>query len=269
MSDSREDIKACCATFYQSDIVRMLLGDVLHPGGLKLTGHLGEVLELGAGEQVLDVACGSGSSAVHLAKTFGCHVTGIDFSADNLARAEAHAASQGVAQLARFQHGDAEQMPFDDESFHAVVSECSLCTFPDKRAAAKEMMRVLQPGGRIGITDVTVDGDLPDDIQSVLGWVACVAGAASTTDYVALLGEVGFSGFTVEDHGVAAKALVEDIRRKLLGLDMVAKLGKLDVAEVDPKGTRESLRRISILIDEGVIGYTLIAAHGSRDTGRM
>lgn len=260
MSDSREEIKTCCAAFYQSDIVRMLLGDVLHPGGLKLTEHLGEVLELGAADLVVDIACGPGSSAVHLAKTFGCHVTGIDFSADNLARATAHAAAQGVAHLTRFRLGDAEQLPLDDGSYHAVISECSLCTFPDKRTATREMMRVLQSGGRLGITDVTVDGDLPDDIQSVLGWVACVAGAASTNDYVRLLGETGFSGLTVEDHSAAGKALVEDIRRKLLGLELIAELGKLDAAEVDPRGTREVLRRISRLIDDGVIGYTLIAA---------
>jgi arsenite methyltransferase len=260
LGDRRDDIKSCCAAFYQSDIVRVLLGDVLHPGGLALTEHLGGVLQLGPGERVLDIACGRGASAVHLAKTFGCHVTGTDFSADSLAEAEALAASQGVAELTRFQLGDAEQLPFDDNSFHAVISECSLCTFPDKRTAVEEMMRVLQPGGRLGITDVTVGGTLPDDIKSVLGWVACVAGAASTTDYMGLLGEVGLSDFTVEDHRDAGKALVEDIRRKLLGLEMVAELGKLDLGEVDPKGTREVLRRVSTLIDEGVIGYALIAA---------
>lgn len=260
MSDSNGEIKACCAGFYQSDIVRMLLGDVLHPGGLELTRHLGEVLALTSSDTVIDVACGRGTSAVHLAKSFGCHVTGTDFAADNLAKAEALAASQGVAGLTRFQLGDAEQLPFDDVSFHAVISECSLCTFPDKRTAVEEMMRVLQPGGRLGITDVTVGSTLPDDIKSVLGWVACVAGAASTTDYVRLLVEAGFSNFTVEDHRGTGKALVEDVRRKLLGLEMVAELGKLDLGVVDPKGTREVLRRVSTLIDEGVIGYALIAA---------
>lgn len=260
MSDRGEDLKVCCAAFYQSDIVRVLLGDVLHPGGLKLTEHLGEVLGLGQGKELLDVACGRGASAVHLAKTFGCHVTGIDFSAENLSHAEAHAASQNMEQLTTFQQGDAERLSFEDACFHAVISECSLCIFPDKHTAVAEMARVLQPSGRLGLTDVTVDGDLPDDIQSVLGWVACVAGAASTKDYVALLSEAGFSDFTVEDHRVAGRALIEDIRRKLLGLEMVAELGKVDVEAIDPKGTREILSRISGLIDEGVIGYSLIAA---------
>jgi cyclopropane fatty-acyl-phospholipid synthase-like methyltransferase len=70
------EIKICCATFYQSDVVRMLLGDVFHSGGLTLTRYLGEVIGLGPGDRVLDVACGRGASAVHLAECFGCHVTG-------------------------------------------------------------------------------------------------------------------------------------------------------------------------------------------------
>ncbi|MFC2003342.1 hypothetical protein ACFLV4_05300 [Chloroflexota bacterium] len=52
------EIKTCCATFYQSDIVRLVLGDVLHPGGLELTGYLGTVTRLNSADQVLDIACG-------------------------------------------------------------------------------------------------------------------------------------------------------------------------------------------------------------------
>ncbi len=66
----------------------MLLGDILHPGGLELTGYLGTMLELNAMDRVLDIACGRGASAVYLAKRFGCHVTGLDFGPDNIAAAK-------------------------------------------------------------------------------------------------------------------------------------------------------------------------------------
>ncbi len=260
MTDSEGEIKACCAGFYQSNIVRLLLGDVLHPGGLQLTHHLGDVLALGKDDRVLDIACGPGSSAVYMAKQFGCHVTGLDYSAETLSQAEKHAASQGVTHPTHFGQGDAELLPFEDGSFDAVISECSLCTFPNKTTAAHEMARVIRSGGRLGITDVTLDGSLPDDIQSLLGWVSCIAGAVSTQDYVSLLGDAGFSHFTVEDHREAGRALVEDIRRKLLGIEMVMGLGKLEFGEIDPKGTREVLQRVATLINEGVIGYALIAA---------
>ena len=90
MNDTNTDreIKVCCTAFYQSDAVRMLLGDVLHPGGLALTQHLGEAMGLGPKDRVLDVACGRGMSGIHLAHCFGCHVTGLDFGAANIAAAE-------------------------------------------------------------------------------------------------------------------------------------------------------------------------------------
>jgi len=77
--------------------VHMLLGDILHPGGLELTGHLGAVIELNDKDRVLDVACGRGSSAVHLAKRFGCHISGLDYGEDNVATAEKHASTKGCS----------------------------------------------------------------------------------------------------------------------------------------------------------------------------
>ncbi|MFC2009106.1 class I SAM-dependent methyltransferase [Chloroflexota bacterium] len=255
-----QELKACCANFYQSDMVRMLLGDVLHPGGLELTHHLGEVLKLGPGDRVLDVACGRGSSAVHLSESFGCHVTGADYSPESLAQAESLAASRGVSHLTTFTPGDAESLPFGDADFDALISECSLCTFPNKKVAAQEMYRVLRRGARLGITDVTVNGPMPEDIQSVLAWVACIGGAGSSSDYVSLLSKAGFSDFVTEDRRDAGKTMVEEIRHKLTGLGLIAKLGKMDVGDLDLKGTSEVLQRVSGLIDEGLIGYVLIAA---------
>ena len=178
---NNHDIKVCCAMFYQSDLVRMLLGDVLHPGGLELTCHLGEVTGLKEADRVLDIACGRGVSAVYLAKHFGCHVTGLDYGPENIATAEAHASTEGVSYLTTFRQGDAEGLPFDDGSFDVVISECSFCTFPDKTRAASEMARVLRPDGRLGLTDMTVSGPLPEDIQSMLAWVTCIAW--SSPDY--------------------------------------------------------------------------------------
>lgn len=262
------EIKVCCATFYQSDMVRMLLGDVLHPGGLALTRHLGKVIELGPGDHVLDVACGRGASAVHLAEQFGCHVTGPDYGAENVAAARAHAADKGVAHLTTFRQGDAEGLPFDDGSFDAVISECSFCTFPDKATAAAEMARVLRcpepaegsPGGRLGLADMTVNGPLPDDLQSLLAWVACVAGAGTPDDYVATLQEAGFADFTVEDQRDALLEMVADVRRKLLGVELAVGLGKLDLGDLDLSEGKRLARRAVELIESGVVGYTLIAA---------
>ncbi len=254
------EIKICCATFYQSDMVRALLGDVFHPGGLALTHRLGDVIELGPADRVLDAACGRGQSAVYLAESFGCHVTGLDYGSENIAAAEAHAAAKGVDCLTDFRQGDAEGLPFDDGLFDAVVSECSFCTFPDKTSAATEMARVLKPGGRLGLTDMTVSGSLPDDIQNLLTWVACVAGAGAPEDYVSILRKAGLTNFTIEDQQDALLEMVTNARRKLLGIELTAALGKLNLGNLNIDEGKQLARQAVQLIEAGRVGYTLIAA---------
>ena len=136
---AEQTVKQCCAQLYESDLVRFLLGDSFHPGGLNLTKRLGEILQLTPETCVLDVACGKGTSAVFLAEHFGCHVTGIDYSDQNVAQANALAAAKGMASRVRCERADAERLGFMAESFDAVICECAFCTFPDKSAGASEM----------------------------------------------------------------------------------------------------------------------------------
>ncbi len=269
MTTDRE-IKVCCAIFYQSDLVRMLLGDIFHPGGLALTRYLGARIELGPGDQVLDVACGRGASAVQLAEQFGCHVTGLDYGAENIAAAEAHAAERGVGALTSFRQGDAEGLPFDGGTFDAVISECSFCTFPDKAMAAAEIARVLRspepaegkPGGRLGLTDMTVSGRLPEDTlcESLLAWVACVGGAGTLEEYVTTLQAAGFVDFGIEDRRDALLDMVRDVRRRLLGVELAAGLGKLSLGDLNLDEGKRLARRAVELIEGGMVGYTLITA---------
>jgi len=254
------EIKLCCATFYQSDLVRAFLGDILHPGGLELTRYLGMVLGLNTIDRVLDIASGRGASAVHLAKHFGCHVTGLDYGTENIAAAEAHAAAQGVSHLTSFHQGDAESLPFDDHTFDAVISECSFCTFPDKKKAAEEMARVLSRDGRLGLTDITLSGALPEELQSVLAWVACISGACTPGEYISILQEAGFTILTNEDQRDALLQLIKDVRQKLLVVEIAIGLGKLDLGGMDLGDAKRLLDQGVELIENGQIGYTLITA---------
>src|SRR5665213_3304304 len=127
---SPEELKHCCAQLYESDFAKLLLGESFHPGGLKLTERLGSLLQLTAESRVLDVASGTGASALFLARRFGCQVIGIDLGRQNVLRATETAAAQGLADQVQFQHSDAEQMAFPDGSFDAVICECAFCTFP-------------------------------------------------------------------------------------------------------------------------------------------
>ncbi|MGH3951626.1 MAG: class I SAM-dependent methyltransferase [Pseudonocardiaceae bacterium] len=80
---------------------------------------------------------------------------GVDLHPDTVARAQAETARAGLDEAVRFHVGDAEGLPLPDGVYDAVVCECALCTFPDKQRAVAEVARLLRPGGRVGITDVT------------------------------------------------------------------------------------------------------------------
>ena len=76
--------KICCADLYASELARLILGDSLHPGGLRATNRLGRAMGLQAGWRVLDVACGLGVSAAALSRVFRCQVVGLELGAATL-----------------------------------------------------------------------------------------------------------------------------------------------------------------------------------------
>lgn len=102
--------------------------------------------ELHAGERVLDVGCGSGTAALVAARRY-CQTTGIDYVPSLLDRARARAAADGLD--ARFLEADAQDLPFDDDHFDAVLSVYGVQFAPDQQRAARELIRVTRPGGRI------------------------------------------------------------------------------------------------------------------------
>ncbi|WP_244422566.1 class I SAM-dependent methyltransferase [Ktedonobacter racemifer] len=178
---------------YQSDWARLLLGDSFHPGGTALTEYLGTLLSLGSDQRVLDVAAGQGASAIHLAQRFGCSVLGIEYSSVAVENASQAVLATGVAHLVTFEQGDAENLPVPAASFDVVLCECAFCTFPQKAMAASEFVRVLRPGGRVGLSDLTRKGDIPADLQGLLAWIACIADAQPLEDYVHYLTEAGLT----------------------------------------------------------------------------
>jgi arsenite methyltransferase len=171
------DLKQCCARLYESDFAKLLLGESFHPGGLKLTERLGQLLQLGPSSHVLDVASGLGTSAIFLAQHFGCEVIGLDYGPQNVAQANDVAARKGLSARVRFEQADAESIPYPNSSFDAVVCECAFCTFPDKSKASDEFARVLRGTGRVGISDLTRAAELPKELDGLLAWIACIADA--------------------------------------------------------------------------------------------
>jgi ubiquinone/menaquinone biosynthesis C-methylase UbiE len=258
VAHSPDDLKSCCAAAYQHDAVSLILGDSYHPGGLALTRRLADSLGLKRGQRVADVASGPGTTALLLAAEYGVTVEGVDLGRAAVAAATARAAEAGVEGRVAFSVGDAERLPLDDASVDAVVCECALCTFPNKAAAAAEMARVLKPGGRLGITDVTLDCDrLDPELASLAGWVACIADARPVADYCRYLERAGLEVTLVEAHDDALAHMIETIDGRLVAYGMT------DVpalAGIDLEAVRHKVAVAAGAVADGVAGYSLLVA---------
>ncbi|MGH2377068.1 MAG: class I SAM-dependent methyltransferase [Candidatus Limnocylindria bacterium] len=216
MSVTAYELKCRCASAYASGAARFLLGDTLHPGGAELTERLVDSLALSPRSTVIDVACGPGRSTVRAAARSGSLAIGIDLSSESLADARGHSAALGPASRAAFVRGDAESLPIGDGTVDGVLCECALCTFPDPAAAARELVRVLRPGGRLALSDVVADPPrLPERLRTLEAHVACVAGARTLADLVLLLEDAGVAVESAERHDDALTALVERIEGRL------------------------------------------------------
>ena len=254
------DIKACCAAAYSSDLVALLLGDSYHPGGTTLTSRLATALGLRAGQSVLDVASGRGMSAMAIAHAYDVTVTGVDLSPANVALSNGAAQAAGLADRVRFVAGDAEKLPLPDESVDAVVCECALCTFPDKSAAAREFARVLTPGGRVGITDVTADRDrLVPELTTPGSWIGCVADARPAAEYADILTDAGLRVVEIEHHDAAIGQMIDQIEARVHFLRLTAR-AKLDAYGVDVDGAEPMLDAARAGLADGVLGYALLVA---------
>jgi ubiquinone/menaquinone biosynthesis C-methylase UbiE len=258
-----EELKSCCATLYESDLARMLLGDSFHPGGLRLTRRLGEKLGLRPGMRVLDVASGKGESAIFLAQTFGCEVVGIDFGPENARQASARAAESTVGRLVSFHQGDAEKIDFPEATFDAIICECAFCTFPDKHAAASEFVRVLKPGGRVGMSDLTRAATLPAELTGLLAWVACIADARPVEEYASYLESAGIGDVEIEPHDEALAEMVRDIQGKLLGAELMSKLKKLDLGGIDFTQAKTLARAAADAVRVKTLGYAIVSGQRS------
>ena len=151
---SEAEAKACCADLYQSDMAKLIMGDTLHPGGLGLTNKLGRLMGLQPGELVADLASARGESAQALGRVFRCNVLGVEFGAEAVSHAGSLAPAAGRAHFVR---GDAECLPLRSGVFDAAVCECSMSLFINKAQAMAEAARLLRPGGRFGLSDVTIE----------------------------------------------------------------------------------------------------------------
>lgn len=250
------EVKVCCAATYGSDAMAVLLGDSYHPGGVALTTRLLDAVSVTRGHTLLDVASGRGTSTLLAATTYGAAATGIDLSEENVTAATRRARETDIDPRPDFRLGDAESLPVSDNSFDVVICECALCTFPDKSAAVHQIARVLRPGGRVGITDITADQErLPNQLRGLAATIACVADARPAEHYVSLLEDADLRVTRVEPHDDALRRMIDRIEARLT---VATKIGT-DWG-FDPAVARVMIRAARTAVDARVLGYALITA---------
>ena len=145
------------------------------------------------GQSVLDLGSGGGIDCFLAARKVGPtgHVIGVDMTPQMIDRARANKAVLGVDNV-DFRLGEIEHLPVEENSVDVVISNCVINLSPDKEQVFREIFRVLKPGGKLAVSDIVTDGDLPKEIkQNLAAWAGCVAGAVDIQQYSAAIQRAG------------------------------------------------------------------------------
>jgi SAM-dependent methyltransferase len=192
-------------------------------------GNPTALIELKAGEVVLDLGSGGGIDVLLSARRVGetGKAYGLDMTDEMLALARENQRQAGVSNV-EFLKGEIENIPLPDNSVDVVISNCVINLSADKDRVLREAFRVLKPGGRFAVSDVVVRGSVPDSVrQSMLLWVGCIAGALEEQDYRTKLTDAGFEEVSIEP---TRTYKVEDARHFLTeaGIDVNAMAAEVE-----------------------------------------
>jgi arsenite methyltransferase len=149
---------------------------------------------LKAGDVVLDLGSGAGFDAFLAAAKVGKtgRVIGVDMTPEMIAKARENARKGGYTNV-EFRQGEIEKLPVEDKAVDVIISNCVINLSPDKKSVFREAYRVLKPGGRLMVSDLVLEKNLPGIIkESVEAYVGCLAGAVKKDEYLKFITLAGF-----------------------------------------------------------------------------
>ncbi len=259
MQESSNVTKESVARAYESNKFNLAMDESLHPGGLELTARMAEVAGISPDSRVLDISSGRGTTPRLFARRFGCSVAGVDLSYSSTLLAAQKARDEGLSRHLDFLASDAERLPFAHSSFDVIVSECSFSLLPDKEAGAREIARVLKPGGKFVFSDVILKFPLSAGLMNDLTFECCFSSAKTQDGYRQILAGAGLKEEYFEDH---SKTLKKATYQVITGYGSLAAFweqfgsaGSADcpVVEGDPSSRKLWIR----MFQEGKPGYGL------------
>jgi len=192
------------------------VGLTKHIGGLEATEVILELCHISKGMYVLDVGCGAGITPVFIAKRYGCRVVGVDISEGMVKRSKESIKRERVTDRVEFRVADAQDLPFDDNSFDAVITE-SVTAFPeDKQKAVNEYVRVTKSGGYVGLNESTWLKVPPP--PELVAWASQDLGAnvkpLTSSEWVGLLEAAGLREMVVRTYEINVQEEARGIYRR-------------------------------------------------------
>lgn len=186
----------CCPTGYSDTDLEGLPQDTISVS--YGCGNPSAFADLGSGEAVLDIGSGGGIDCFIAAKKVGASgsVIGIDMTDEMLKKARKN--NQKMAQIlgydvVEFRKGIAEELPVESGSVDLVISNCVINLSPDKEKVFKEVYRVLKIGGRISISDIVSDKEVPEDMKADPElWSGCISGTLQKEEFLGIIEKAGF-----------------------------------------------------------------------------
>lgn len=219
------------------------VGFTRHIGGIVTTSSLAGRCGVRPGLRVLEVGCGTGRTAAHLARTTGCEVVASDRRPAMLDWTRRHVAERGVVDRIEVVQADVRGLPWDDDAFDVVICESVLVWVVDKAAALAEMVRVARPGGIVGLNEGTLFGDdIPDAVDTYARDALGGAVFERAMAWDGLLRGAGLDRVSAEQHPFRVSDEVRTIIRWIGVREYMAVLVRLARLYRDEQDLREVLR---------------------------
>ncbi len=216
---------SCCG----DEVYNIMADDYTQLEGYNADADLGlgcglptEFAKIKEGDTVIDLGSGAGNDAF-IARRFAGEkgkVLGVDFTEAMIARARDNAEKLGLNNV-EFRLGDIDDMPVTSNYADVVVSNCVLNLVPDKNKVISEIFRILKPGGHFSISDIVLEGQLPDKWKEVAElYAGCVSGAIQKQVYLEIIEAAGFKNTTLQKDKTII--IPDDILANYLNADEIA-----------------------------------------------